>query len=123
MYIKLQYVWPWSYNKCGAIDHLDEKQEMNACVNEPGFGMHPYQGRGAPEIGINIGTQLYCISADAACFYDRCSDIFEVMPGHEMPGSGPVDAFMSSSLQVAPGIPKTHHRPVNGKELDANHTW
>jgi len=48
-----QYVWPWSYNKCGAIDHLDEKQEVNACINEPGFGLHQHQGRGAPEIGKN----------------------------------------------------------------------
>ncbi len=43
--------------------------------------MHPYQGRGSPEI-----------------------DIFEIMPGHEMPGNGTktdVKAFMSNSLQVS----------------------
>lgn len=45
------------------------------------------------------------------------------MPGHEMPGSGPVSAFMSSSLQVAPGIPKAQRRPVNGKELNQSYTW
>eukprot|EP00598_Pedospumella_elongata_P002282 CAMPEP_0184971486 /NCGR_PEP_ID=MMETSP1098-20130426/3712_1 /TAXON_ID=89044 /ORGANISM="Spumella elongata, Strain CCAP 955/1" /LENGTH=503 /DNA_ID=CAMNT_0027493617 /DNA_START=31 /DNA_END=1542 /DNA_ORIENTATION=- len=94
------HVWPWSYNKCGAIQYLDDKQEVNACMNEPGFGLRQHQGRGAPEI-----------------------DIFEVMPGHEMPGTGPVNAFMSSSLQVAPGISKTQHRPVNGKELNSSYTW
>ena len=44
------------------------------------------------------------------------------MPGHEMPGSGPVSAFMSSSLQVAPGIPKAR-RPINGKDLNESFTW
>ena len=28
------------------------KQEINACDPDPGYGMHPYQGRGAPEIDI-----------------------------------------------------------------------
>ena len=44
-------MWPWSYNKCGAIQYLDDKQEVNACMNEPGFGLRQHQGRGAPEIG------------------------------------------------------------------------
>lgn len=56
-------------------------------------------------------------------FLRKHVDIFEVMPGHEMPGTGPVNAFMSSSLQVAPGIPKGQHRPVNGKELNSSYTW
>ena len=38
------------------------------------------------------------------------------MPGHEMPGKGKVKAFMSSSLQISPGIPKAL-RPTNGKPL------
>ena len=58
-------MWPWSYDKCdnNEMDTLKYKQEINACDSNPGFGLHPNQGRGAPEI-----------------------DIFEVMPGHEMPG-------------------------------------
>ena len=63
--------------------------------------MHPHQGRGAPEI-----------------------DIFEVMPGHEMPGRGPINPFMSSSLQVSPGIDgKRYRRPVNGRQLNSSYTW
>lgn len=89
------FKWPWSYDSCGrenggaeaeagaggkaapGVPGLRNKQEINACDANPGFGLHPHQGRGAPEI-----------------------DIFEVMPGHEMPGLGAVQAFMSSSLQV-----------------------
>lgn len=44
-------MWPWSYDKCGSISDLDTKQEINACDSKPGFGLNPYQGRGAPEIG------------------------------------------------------------------------
>jgi hypothetical protein len=47
----VQHVWPWSYNKCGEIDHLKYKQEISACEDNPGFGLLPNQGRGAPEIG------------------------------------------------------------------------
>ena len=51
------------------------------------------------------------------------TDIFEVMPGHEMPGVGQVQPFMSSSLQIAPGVSKAHKRPMNGRELNASYTW
>ena len=97
-------IWPWSYDKCGDIDHLDTKQEINACQAEPGYGLNTNQGRGAPEI-----------------------DIFEVMPGHNMPGySKPVEPFMSNSLQISPGIPKDSKifkRPINGKKLNSSYTW
>ena len=43
-------MWPWSYDRCGEIDHLETKQEINACLPDPGHGLHPHQGRGAPEI-------------------------------------------------------------------------
>lgn len=107
----VMYQWPWSYNKCredSVIPGFDPfgKQEINACDPDPGFGMRPHQGRGSPEI-----------------------DIFEVMPGHEMPMKGKVHAFMSNSLQVSPGIPKDT-RPTNGKPLvdpetgiRSNKTW
>jgi hypothetical protein len=48
------------------------------------------------------------------------SDIFEVMPGHDMPGQGSVRAFMSSSLQISPGISQGDGRPTNGRELNAS---
>ena len=89
-------VWPWSYDKCGDVEYLQFKQQINACDGNPGYGLHPFQGRGAPEI-----------------------DIFEVMPGHEMPGSSePIRPFISQSLQVSPGIPREMNRPVNGDKLN-----
>lgn len=107
----VMYQWPWSYNKCredSVLPGFDPfgKQEINACDPNPGYGMHPRQGRGSPEI-----------------------DIFEVMPGHEMPMKGKVHAFMSNSLQISPGLPKDI-RPTNGKPLvdpdtgvRSNKTW
>lgn len=94
-------VWPWSYNKCGEIDHLGTKQLINACDGSPGYDFNPYQGRGAPEI-----------------------DIFEVMPGHNMPGfDQQVKPFMSSSLQISPGVPKGPQRQVNGLKLNTSKLW
>lgn len=41
-----------------------------------------------------------------------------------MPFTGPVEAFMSSSLQIAPGVPKSNPlRPRNGHLLNASHLW
>jgi hypothetical protein len=106
--------WPWSYNTCGDIPNLDDKQQINACNSASFpevFGLNPHQGRGAPEI-----------------------DIFEVMMGHEMPdipaGVDPtkvsppftykeVNAFMSNSLQIAPGKAALN-RPINGVPLGMN---
>jgi len=48
------------------------------------------------------------------------ADIFEVMPGHEMPGQGAVRAFMSSSLQISPGIAQGDGRPTNGHDLNSS---
>lgn len=120
----LQFVWPWSYNKCGEIDHLEHKQEINACDADPGFGLHPNQGRGAPEIGAQCGIEFSGLHNVCEYFVYMCvADIFEVMPGHEMPGAGVVNAFMSSSLQVSPGLPKGSRRPINGQELNSTQSW
>ena len=64
--------------------------------------MHPYTGRGAPEI-----------------------DLLEVMPGHNMPGGNgdPIRPFVSSSLQVSPGVPTSQNRPINGERLNSSRTW
>ncbi len=48
------------------------------------------------------------------------------MPGHNMPtrnGRGLVAPFMSSSLQISPGIPKTEPRPVIGQRLQEDQLW
>ena len=97
----VQYMWPWSYDKCGEIRNLGGKQEINACDASPPSGMMPHQGRGAPEI-----------------------DIFEVMPGHQMPGyDQPIRPFMSTSLQISPGIDSAR-RPINGHPLNhSSNSW
>ena len=107
-------VWPWSYDTCGNISDIADKQMINACNSgdlPSKYGLNSHQGRGSPEI-----------------------DIFEVMMGHEMPVIPPgvdpttmnppfkyghVNAFMSTSLQVAPGIGQAR-RPVNGVPLNMN---
>ena len=92
-------VWPWSYDSCGSLPELQDKQAINACMESPGDGFNPFQGRGSPEL-----------------------DIFEVMPAHDMPGvEGLVRPFMSSSLQVSPGIDTD--RPQNGQPLQPGQRW
>ena len=54
-----QSMWPWSYDKCdGSISDLEAKQQISSCSPKPGFGLHPHQGRGAPEIGAYTSLQL-----------------------------------------------------------------
>ncbi|CAK4682279.1 hypothetical protein AeMF1_004220 [Aphanomyces euteiches] len=67
-------MWPWSYNECDP--DLAPHQIISACNPDPGYGLNPNQGRGAPEI-----------------------DILE--------GGG---AAISSSIQVAPGMPDEYRR-------------
>eukprot|EP01031_Cornospumella_fuschlensis_P026553 gene26553-32090_t len=91
-------MWPWSYDTC--IPEARGQQEVSACNPSPGFGLNAFQGRGAPEI-----------------------DILEVMPEHSMPGQAePIRAFMSSSLQIAPGIARDR-RPHNGHRLNSSTEW
>ncbi|CAK4695009.1 unnamed protein product [Aphanomyces euteiches] len=46
-------MWPWSYNECN--ENLKKDQRISACNSNPGFGLNPNQGRGAPEIDIFEG--------------------------------------------------------------------
>lgn len=52
-------------------------------------------------------------------------DLLEVMPGHNMPGDkgDPIRPFVSSSLQVSPGVTKEQNRPINGERLNSTRTW
>jgi hypothetical protein len=47
------------------------------------------------------------------------------MPGHNMPGDkgAPIRPFVSSSLQISPGITKSENRPINGEKLNNSRTW
>jgi hypothetical protein len=55
-------VWPWSYDKCGEISHLQTKQLISACHDHFGHGMHPRQGRGAAEIGMLASSTATSLS-------------------------------------------------------------
>ncbi|OQS03453.1 beta-glucan synthesis-associated protein [Thraustotheca clavata] len=46
-------MWPWTYNECTDISRTN--QRISACNSNPGYGLHPNMGRGAPEIDILEG--------------------------------------------------------------------
>ncbi|KAG6963296.1 hypothetical protein JG688_00008203 [Phytophthora aleatoria] len=48
-------IWPFSYNECNDTVFDSQNQRISACDPNPGSGMNPYQGRGAPEIDILEG--------------------------------------------------------------------
>mmetsp|Transcript_24418 Transcript_24418/g.48624 ORF Transcript_24418/g.48624 Transcript_24418/m.48624 type:complete len:600 (-) Transcript_24418:529-2328(-) len=89
------FMWPYSYNKCDRS--IQVSQEVSSCNRWNHYGLHPYQGRGAPEI-----------------------DIIEVMAGtpEALPHTVITKPYASTSLQVAPGKkqerPVMGHRPLNG---------
>uniref|UniRef100_K3X0G3 GH16 domain-containing protein n=1 Tax=Globisporangium ultimum (strain ATCC 200006 / CBS 805.95 / DAOM BR144) TaxID=431595 RepID=K3X0G3_GLOUD len=49
-------MWPFSYNECNNDVFNSTNQRINACNANPGSGMNPNQGRGAPEIDILEGA-------------------------------------------------------------------
>ncbi|CAH0476020.1 unnamed protein product [Peronospora belbahrii] len=48
-------MWPFSYNECNDTIFDSQNQRISACDANPGSGMRPNQGRGAPEIDILEG--------------------------------------------------------------------
>ena len=96
-------VWPWSYDYCDeTVPFLDNRQEINACTANPGHGLNPFQGRGSPEIDIFEVNSLA-----------RKSDHLKRNSSR---------AFMSSSLQISPGVSKPN-RPLNGHPLNDSYVW
>uniref|UniRef100_K3X0H9 GH16 domain-containing protein n=1 Tax=Globisporangium ultimum (strain ATCC 200006 / CBS 805.95 / DAOM BR144) TaxID=431595 RepID=K3X0H9_GLOUD len=49
-------MWPFSYDECNDDVFLSSNQRISACNSNPGSGMNPNQGRGAPEIDILEGA-------------------------------------------------------------------
>jgi beta-glucan synthesis-associated protein KRE6 len=75
-------VWPWSYDTCSK--DLQREQAISACNEVNHYGLHPLQGRGAPEI-----------------------DLLEAMSGtgEPLPGTNVTrKPYFSTSFQVAPSI-------------------
>ncbi|ETI44512.1 hypothetical protein F442_10690 [Phytophthora nicotianae P10297] len=48
-------MWPFSYDKCEPDLFEPSYQRISACNNNPGYGLNPNQGRGAPEIDVLEG--------------------------------------------------------------------
>lgn len=48
-------MWPYSYNQCDENVFPSYNQRISACNGNPGHGLNPYQGRGAPEIDLLEG--------------------------------------------------------------------
>uniref|UniRef100_H3GJH2 GH16 domain-containing protein n=1 Tax=Phytophthora ramorum TaxID=164328 RepID=H3GJH2_PHYRM len=67
-------MWPFSYDKCEPDVFNPDNQRISACDDDPGYGLNPNQGRGAPEIDVLEGGGL----------------------------------AVSSSLQIAPGMPDNY---------------
>ena len=95
-------MWPWSYSVCNK--KLQRAQEVSACDIATHYSFNPKQGRGATEI-----------------------DLIEVMPGKS--GKLPIvqpdvsRPYGTMTLQVAPGIPSSEHRPPSGTRPDMGFHW
>ncbi|KAG7385162.1 hypothetical protein PHYPSEUDO_001790 [Phytophthora pseudosyringae] len=48
-------MWPFSYDKCEPDLFHPSNQRISACDGNPGYGLNPNQGRGAPEIDVFEG--------------------------------------------------------------------
>jgi hypothetical protein len=48
-------IWPFSYSECEKDIFDPRNQRISACDGNPGSGLNPHQGRGAPEIDIFEG--------------------------------------------------------------------
>ncbi|KAE8972560.1 hypothetical protein PR001_g26572 [Phytophthora rubi] len=51
-------MWPFSYDRCDADVFDPSFQRISACDANPGYGLNPNQGRGAPEIDVLEGGGL-----------------------------------------------------------------
>ncbi|KAL3656711.1 hypothetical protein V7S43_018375 [Phytophthora oleae] len=51
-------MWPFSYDKCEPNIFNTSNQRIRACDSDPGYGLNPNQGRGAPEIDVLEGGGL-----------------------------------------------------------------
>nr|CCA26187.1 betaglucan synthesisassociated protein putative [Albugo laibachii Nc14] len=49
-------IWPFSYSECDDSVFNSTNQRISACDDNPGHGLNPNQGRGAPEIDVLEGA-------------------------------------------------------------------
>jgi len=56
-------MWPYSYNRCEPDILPPHNQRISACDDNPGYGLNPNQGRGAPEIDLVEGGAVLISSS------------------------------------------------------------
>jgi hypothetical protein len=109
-------LWPWNYEECAPTTaECDASQctlqRISACDPNPGFGLNPYQGRGAPEIDVleampGSGNRSYAGDYEYGC---PAADQSARMAAFNM------KPFVSTSLIAAPGLPHgSDQRPAKG---------
>ncbi|KAG7395771.1 hypothetical protein PHYBOEH_003206 [Phytophthora boehmeriae] len=76
-------VWPFSYDECNATVFDPQNQRINACNDNPGSGLNPNQGRGAPEIDIleGGGTEISSSMQVGPGMPDDFRTYFDEVPG------------------------------------------
>ena len=128
-------LWPWTYEACASsnisspaaaaedacVANSCTLQRISACDANPGFGLHPYQGRGAPELDVievmpGSGTSAY--EGDS-----KYTDCKAATPA-ERAAASYSRPLMSTSIIMAPGIPTdADQRPTTGCLADAASEW
>lgn len=77
-----QGVWPFSYDRCDD-NSTSFGQKISRCDPNPGHGLRPFQGRGAPEIDI-----LEAWATSTTFFFPSSLQIAPALPVYFRPGDG-----------------------------------
>ncbi|TDH72608.1 hypothetical protein CCR75_001017 [Bremia lactucae] len=105
-------MWPFSYDACEPDTFTSTNQRISACDPNPGSGMNPYQGRGAPEIDLVEGGGT--IISSSIQVGPGMPPEFRVIP----PADDNKLCAYSSSCETpganVPGIPKSVYLDVRG---------
>lgn len=104
-------LWPWSYDECtrpgGPEAANNYYQRISKCDADPGHGMHPYQGRGSPEVDL--------LETNLAYRWNH----------GENNGTAPLPpnaTALQTSLQITPRVPGWM-RPQDRDLPDSEHPW
>ncbi|CAH0521694.1 unnamed protein product [Peronospora belbahrii] len=107
-------MWPFSYDACDPDTFKPNNQRINACDGNPGSGMNPHQGRGAPEIDIVEGGGT-TISASIQVGPGMPPDFRVIAPVNE----NSLCIYSSSCKTIGaniPGIPQSVYAESRGHE-------
>ncbi|CAI5723524.1 unnamed protein product [Hyaloperonospora brassicae] len=110
-------MWPYSYDKCEPDVFNPENQRISACNDNPGYGLNPNQGRGAPEIDLLEGGGL-AISSSLQIAPGMPTD-FRLFPA-DAGGADAADPFCVYKYScMTPGanlidVPASHYKKKRG---------